>query len=110
MERNLKAGQNPPRVVAPTEEAEEEEEEEEEEEVVVVVIVVVVLGCARSYYADREVIIIFREELQNFKVEIQVFWNTGCIVTTAEDLLTFRKVAVPSPPESSSLFLGGGTF
>jgi hypothetical protein len=32
VERNHKAGQNPPRVVAPT-----EEEEEEEEEVVVVV-------------------------------------------------------------------------
>ena len=33
MERNGKAGQNPQRVVTPTEEEEEEEDEEEEEEV-----------------------------------------------------------------------------
>ena len=32
VERNLEAGQNPPRVVAPIEEEEEDEEEEEEEE------------------------------------------------------------------------------
>jgi hypothetical protein len=32
LERNHKAGQNPPRVVAPIEEEEEEEEEKEEEE------------------------------------------------------------------------------
>ena len=32
MERNRKAGQNPPRVVAQTEEEEEEEEEREKEE------------------------------------------------------------------------------
>ena len=33
MERNRKAGQNPPRVVAPT-----EEEEEEEEEIIIIII------------------------------------------------------------------------
>jgi hypothetical protein len=31
VERNRKAGQNPPRVVAPSEEEEEEEEEEEKD-------------------------------------------------------------------------------
>jgi hypothetical protein len=32
VERNRKEGQNPPKIVAPTEEEEEEEEDEEEEE------------------------------------------------------------------------------
>jgi len=54
--------------------------------------------------ADKRVIMFSGKTLKSFKVEIQVFWNTGCIMTTAEDLLAFREVAIPSPPESSSIF------